>query len=299
MKLSLALLLALGVSAASATGSNHTNLFLDATGDPSTVEASAEDNKLNNANVGNDHTLVRSNNPSPPGQLGQGQDQDSPHDTSTDPPEFTVEQLPFQGVPSKEKLHPEHPTQGGGKPDNIPAQVDMTARTEGMTVGDIEGVQSRNGKIDTSALGPDLSKVSVLVFKGLGTSDNSNSNKPLVLKRVDVNVPRPKIWRPHETYGDLVGEDAQVWYGEEVGGGIASGMFMANEDGGLVGSIQDGIDTYAIETEYEEDSPGNWKAMNKYSAVKLADLPPEKDPAKPAEPAEDASSGLEKASTPF
>jgi len=192
-------------------------------------------------------------------------------------PKFVVEQVPNK-VPSKENFH--GPTQGGGPPANTPAQVDMTARADGMTTGNMEGIPSRHGEIAVSELGMDFSKVPVLVFKGLG--DDDKSSKPLIIKRVDVDVPLPKIWKPEGS--KLVGEVAQVWYGEEVGSkGTASCMFMANSDGGLVGSIQDGTNTYDVLTDYEEDKDSNgkqsWKSKIKYSVVKLADLPKEEDDA--------------------
>ena len=159
----------------------------------------------------------------------------------------------------------------------LPTQLKMVAQVGMDIVGakssDSPASPKRRGVLTHSDFGGGFNKVSQLVFDDLG-STGKKGKKSLVFKRMNVNVPMPQIWKMDEN-GVLSGEVAQVWYGQGQNG---SAVFMANKEGGLVGSLHDEKVSYSFLTEYDVHAPiGNITAQagsgathsTKYTITKL------------------------------
>jgi hypothetical protein len=89
-------------------------------------------------------------------------------------------------------------------------------------VEDENGIFARKGELKLRDVTNDFDRVPVLKFTGL----NQLPKKPLVIKRVDQDVPAPIIYRAsteeakeEQDEMEEIGETAIIWYGEEVGKG--------------------------------------------------------------------------------
>ena len=160
----------------------------------------------------------------------------------------------------------------------IPAQVELTAQVgidQSVTLaGKLNGSPKHTGELNHTDFGESLGKVPKLIFTSFGGTGKKKKKKKMEFKRVDANVPVPQFWKMNEN-GDLFGEDAQVWYGVN---GTASAVVMVNTVGDIVGSVNDGTDSFSFQTEFVNNydlssfNVQQGEKKTKYSVTGIKDL---------------------------
>lgn len=164
------------------------------------------------------------------------------------------------------------------KEDNGIAVASITIREENSVTRNAIDSQQHSETIEMFNVNRQLSRVTNLNFFG---RFKHKDNEPLVFQRVNVDVPRPQIWKRPDllssSYTSHVSKDvptemATVWYGESITPGfVGSASFIIDASGAVYGTITDGEDSYTISSSV--DTLGSWRY--KVDVVSMQDFPAE------------------------